>query len=205
MSGPAPPSARMRPRVRRSRRPLARVAASAATAGSITRRALEDVDEEPVSRLGFQPPGEHVWIEQVPVAAVAHLGAGLRARHDQPLRGEHLDRLAHDRAADFRSPSDPRPPQLAGLQLAAQDPHPDVVHEFAVQAAARVRLAFHHTITILLDTCRNSVTFARRVTRSRQREKGGSRGLRSTHRWGGAHAGGCGGAARARAATGAAC
>ena len=89
-----------------------------------------------------------------------------------------------------------------GLSSPPQDPHADVVHQLPVQPAAGIGAVFHHTIRILLDTCRNRCYVrdaAARVCCTRAPDtKGGSRGSRSDARRGRRRADGSGGAARAR-------
>jgi hypothetical protein len=56
----------------------------------------EQVDRE----APFEHPAQHVGIEQVPLAVGLDDRALARAGADQALGGQHLDRLARDRAAD---------------------------------------------------------------------------------------------------------
>src|SRR5262249_50078574 len=106
---------------------------------------------EVVVRRGLEAPREHVRVEHVPVATFAHVRARLGSGDDQPLGDQHLDRLAHGRAADVLLV--PLAGQrIPGFELTAEDSHTDVVYQRAVQTPTGVAAVFHHTIRRLLDT-----------------------------------------------------
>src|SRR5262249_47442181 len=101
-----------------------------------------------------EPPREHIRVHEVPEAPVAHLRPGLRARDDEPLRRQHLDRLAHDSTAHARPRRrlDLGRKGVARLQLAPHDLHAQCVDELPVKTAPGMRPFFYHTITIYLAT-----------------------------------------------------
>ena len=110
---------------------------------------LEHFDEEVVAGRRLEPPGEDVWIHEVPEPALAHLRPGLRASLHEALRGEDLHRLADDRPTDGLTTCVELAREcVAGLQITSENAHPDVVHELSVQPSPRVRELFDHTITI---------------------------------------------------------
>ena len=99
---------------------------------------LEDLAHELDPRHRRPLPGEHVRIEQVPAFRRAHPRPGLRPRLEQPLAGEDLGRLAHDRAADAELGAQVGfvGERRAGHELAGDDAHADGVDHAAKQPAA---------------------------------------------------------------------
>ena len=63
-----------------------------------------------VRHVGPEQPRDDVGVEQVPRPARPDTRAGLGAHLDEPLRLQHLDRLAHHRAADTEARRPARPP-----------------------------------------------------------------------------------------------
>ena len=114
--------------------------------GERRRRRLDDlahlVELQREARLGRgrAAPGEHIGVEQIPARAGSHAGADARARLDEALGREHLDRLAQGGAAHAELAA-----QLflvgqcfAGRAAAADDAPAELVHHLAVQVAARI-------------------------------------------------------------------
>ncbi len=81
----------------------ARMAASAAACGSMMPRPRSASEERGAGRLVVLP-GHDVGIEQIPGVPRRHPRADLRLGLDQPLGGEHLDRLAQRRPAGRSAP-----------------------------------------------------------------------------------------------------
>ena len=111
------------------------------------------VEKAPIqARLAL--PGEDVRIEEVPLAPRKDAGSALRPRLDESLRRQDLHRLADDRAADCDVARDVGAElllgrdRLAGLEVASEDAHADVVDDRPVQPTPRVRPSFRHTISL---------------------------------------------------------
>ena len=102
---------------------------------------LAEVLQEPLVRANLVPPGQDVRIEQVPVAAQAHLRADLRSGLDQPLRGQDLDRLPHDRPAHAESLTQCRFIGQRGARCrpVAEHKEPELVDDLPVQSTPEVR------------------------------------------------------------------
>jgi hypothetical protein len=93
--------------------------------------------------LTLDQPIQHVGVEQMPLVAGSHRGAGALLGQHQPLGHQHAHRLAQYRPADvvvgqqlaFGGQA------VAGLELAGHDAHAEVVHDARVHALALGRMA----------------------------------------------------------------
>ncbi len=100
---------------------------------------FEQVADELNVRLPGKGPGEHFGVEQVPAVARQDAGARLGPTFDQPLGGQHLDRLAIGAAGDFQflGEGDFARQHVAGRIMAGQDRHAQLVRDGAMQPPSR--------------------------------------------------------------------
>ena len=98
---------------------------------------LEQVAHELDVGFAGKGPGQHFRVQQVPAIARQHAGARLGPAFDQPLGGQHLDRLAIGAARYFQflGKGDFARQRVAGLILAGQDRHAQLVRDRAMQPA----------------------------------------------------------------------
>ena len=91
-------------------------------------------------RTGRRLPRQHVRVEQVPGLLGADPHAQLLPALDQPLGGQHLDRLAHRRARDAQLLHQLGLARQHGArrQLAAEDAAADLLDQPPMHAAGRV-------------------------------------------------------------------